>query len=491
MNSFQRAVLYNIRKIRKNLIFFCILLFMTITVLIGLSIYLATNHEIETLRETIGGSFKIEAVYNKEDPSVWEIRQEDGTMQYTGPQVDDELIEKVTKIEGIKFYNAVFTWELYTDDLELFHGLFTYVNQIEEEKERGAEMLEKTTSFIGNTNTENSSYFRNGSFDLVEGTHIREGDLYKVLISKNLAEYNNLKIGDAFTVSLRESTGSKEDNPYKLKCPPFDMEIAGIFEVKSGIAESEMVPETSISDNLIFTTIDFSKKVLFYLNEKKCPYDNCTFFVKDPKELITVIDEVKLKNIVKMNYFTIQEDDSMYKESVAPLKVMKTLLAIFVGIIMGACSLLLFIILNIRVKGRTRETGIMLSLGISFKSITYQYIFECIIIALFAFLLSFAVSKGIASQIGNYVLEKVTPKQEDTLKKITKEDAIHNQAQELTEDMLNVKASVKTPDYLLIKVGVGEFLIVILVEIIIICLSVSWEILKLFRKNPKEILLYY
>lgn len=471
--------------------FFCILLFMTIMVLTGLSIEQGSNHEIEILRETLGGSFKIEALYNKEDPSVWKIRQEDGTMQYIGPQVDDNLIEKVTQIEGIKFYNAVYTWELYADDLELFHGLFTYVNQIEEEKERGAEMLEKTTSFVGNTNTENSSYFRNGSFELVEGSHIRNGDLYKILISKNLAERNHLKMGDVFTVSLRESTGSKEDNPYKLKCPPFDLEIGGIFEVKSGIAESEMVPETSISDNLIFTSIDFSKKVLSYLDEKPCPYDNCTFFVESKQELISVIDRVKAKNIASLNYFKMQEDDSAYKESVAPLKVVKTLFTILSGVIMLACGLLLVIILSMRIKGRNRETGIMLSLGISAKSIAYQYIFECIIVALIAFILSFVIAKGIASQVGNYVLEKVTPKQEDTIKKITKKEVTHNQEQGLSEDMLNVKASVKTPEHLSIGVGFWEFLLVIFVEIMLICFSVSFEILKLFRKNLKEILLYY
>lgn len=491
MSLLQRAFLYNIRKKGKSSILFLILFLMALTVLVGLAIYRGTNQGIQKLRESMGGSFKTEAIYSKDDLSVWQSSPQGGSMRYIGPKVDEKLMKEIMSFDGIEKYNAVYSWELYADDLELFDGLFVYANKIAQEKESGSEMWEKISSFIGNSRTEENDYFRTGAFELVDGTHIGEGDLYKVLISEKLAKYNKLKLGDSFTVSLREGTGSQKDNPYKLLCPPFDLQIAGIFKVNSGLGASEMVPESSISDNIMFTSIDFSEKIVSYLEENNPAYDYCTFFVEDPKELLDIIDRVKEKEIVSTRYFSIQEDDATYQASAGPLKNINRILYIFIGTVLGTCSILLFLILTMWIKGRTRETGILFSIGITKKNIISQYILECMMIAILAFSLSFVISNNLAYRVGNFALDKLSPKQVDTIKQVTKEDITseYGQAQVMDQkEVLKPETGSNTPESLDIKVEVGEFFVSVFIVTGLICGSVYWSVSKELRRNPKDIL---
>lgn len=482
--------MYNIRKIGKSSILFLILFVMSLTVLIGLSINKEAKRGIRRLRESMGGSFKIEALYSRDDLSVWQASPQGGAMRYIGPKVDDQMIKILMSVNGIKKYNAVYAWELYADDLKLFDGLFVYANKIAEEKEPGSEMWEKITSFVGNSNTEDNDYFRTGSFTLIKGNHVGEGDLYKVLISENLANYNGLKLGDKFTVSLRVGTGSQDDNPYKLLCPPFDLEVAGIFKVNNGLGASEMVPESSISDNIIFTSIDFSKKIASYMENNGSAYDSCTFFVKDPKELMTIIKNVKAEGIASSRYFTVQEDDSTYQASAEPLKNISRIFYVLIGMVVCTCGILLFLILAMWMKGRVKEIGILFSVGIGKRIIIIQYILECIMVAILAFALSFFVSQVIVNQVGNYTLQRLTPRQENGIKTVTKEDITskYDESQLDQQEILNVKAGVKTPENLEIKVGVEEFLTTMLIGLGMISSSVFWSVSNELKRNPKDIL---
>lgn len=492
MGLLRRAFLYNKRKLGKSCILFLILFIMSLSVLTGLSIYRSSVFAIDSLRESFGGSFKIEAKYNKEDLSLWEAK-ESGGMSYIGPNVDDDLIENVMTVNGIKSYNASTTWYLYTDDLNLVSGMYGYQDsnaKLKEYVEPGDELWEKVSKFIGNTNSESSVYFRTGAYELVEGEHIGDGDSGKVLISQELANRNYLKVGDVFTVSMREGLITVSENLYKQVGSDLKLEVVGTFKVKSGIQASEMTPESEISDNIMFTSLDFSNQVLSYLEEENRFYESCTFFIQDPKALEDIINKVKSQNIVDMLYFNVMEDDATYKSSAAPLETIRLLIKILVVFVIVTCAILLCLLLTMWIKERIKETGILLSIGLSKKNIVLQYMLECVMIAVLAFGLSFVVSEGVAAQTGNYVLEKITPEEENTMKTITSEDIMNASATNTldTTELVKVESPIKTPKSLTIRTGLDELLTVIFVGIVLICFSVYWAVSKEFKLNPKEIL---
>ena len=55
----------------------------------------------------------------------------------------------------------------------------------------------------GNTDSALYDKFRTGAFELVAGRHIAPEDRKKVLISEQLAEQNQLGLGDTITLSMR------------------------------------------------------------------------------------------------------------------------------------------------------------------------------------------------------------------------------------------------------------------------------------------------
>ena len=76
--------------------------------------------------------------------------------------------------------------------------------------------------------------------------------------------------------------------------------------------------------------------------------------------------------------------------------LIRTLIIVIVLISMGIVTL----ILSMWLKGRIRETGILLAAGISRASILFQHILEVGMIAVISFPLSYLFSQAIASGIG-------------------------------------------------------------------------------------------
>lgn len=89
MNLGIRAILYTVRKWKKTLLIFCLLLSITTLVLSGLAIADAQEEQSEELRGVTGASFTVTA-----------------NNGYTLNPVTDEMIDEIAAIDGIESYNA-------------------------------------------------------------------------------------------------------------------------------------------------------------------------------------------------------------------------------------------------------------------------------------------------------------------------------------------------------------------------------------------------
>ena len=148
---------------------------------------------MKILRETMGGYFKIGTDYSQ---------------GYAG-QVDEAMVQKVMDAGGMKAYNGMDITYLMTEDLELQPGRFTG------EGDRKA----KLARFLGNTDTSLNEYFVLRYYTLEEGRHIGPEDEGKAVISRALAERNQLSLGDTFTVRINDEDLTEElkrahDLPY-------------------------------------------------------------------------------------------------------------------------------------------------------------------------------------------------------------------------------------------------------------------------------------
>ncbi len=101
MNLGTRAVLYTVRKWKKTLLVFCLLLAITTLVLSGLAIADAQEKQVEEVRGTTGASF---TVSRNTATGGW---SSDGGGSYsTQEYLTTDRMESIAAINGIEGYNA-------------------------------------------------------------------------------------------------------------------------------------------------------------------------------------------------------------------------------------------------------------------------------------------------------------------------------------------------------------------------------------------------
>ena len=122
MSTWKRAFLYTVRKKVKTVILFLLLLAMSTFTLTGLSIYKAADNSASSLRQSIGGSIRLELDENNR--AIWQYQQAaGGTMVgYTGTPITDKDIQKILSVDGIKSYNGLGDGSVFAKDFEFISG---------------------------------------------------------------------------------------------------------------------------------------------------------------------------------------------------------------------------------------------------------------------------------------------------------------------------------------------------------------------------------
>jgi len=183
----------------------------------GLGIQIASKVGSEMARKSIGGDVTL--TLNNE--KVFEIFQ-NGEISHEEfhnlrfPQIPIEDVKKLADSSYIRGYEVYTGAEVSVKDKQF--------EQVVSEKDRPDDVGMFTAHGVLNSET-HSSFKASDPFiesNLIEGRHITEDDLDKnvVMIEKELAEKNNLKIGDTIKLSSNENV-------------EIELEIVGLFEGKT------------------------------------------------------------------------------------------------------------------------------------------------------------------------------------------------------------------------------------------------------------------
>ncbi|WP_343210147.1 ABC transporter permease [Anaerolentibacter hominis] len=453
MNLFHRALFYITRKKNKSILLFFILLFMSVFVLTGLGIQNASRDTAAALRERLGGYFR--------------LRANNGT-----PWIDDALIERIMTIEGIKDYNAMNVFYLHTE-LTLTPGRFA--GEIDPQFDN----QKNEPRFLGNTSSERYEYFLTNACELVEGEHLTGEDRGKVLISERLAEDNQLSIGSSFTADITEDLQVSEGMEKNIG-KEYTLEVAGIYRINSKKDSSAFTPECDIVENYIFIDSETGKEIVNDLRGRgtdRYQY-GADFFVKDPKELDTIIKQAEELDEERENHF-ITVNDVVYQTSAAPLEKLGAIMTVLIMVVLVVCVILLSLILTMWIKERIHEIGIYLSIGIKKGGVVGQFLTECIGVFLIAFVLAAILSAGIGSRLGSYITQSAVGTEQ--------EEEEENGDKKQDEDAI-IGDYVKNTIELKIAIGWRELAGVAAAGVATIILSVGIASVTVFRLKPKSIL---
>ena len=458
MNTLKRAFLYTMRKKTKTLILFLVLVTISTFILTGLSIYKAADDSALSLRQSVGGSIRLELDENNR--KNWQYQQAAGgiLVDYVGAPITDEDIQKIMSIDGIKAYNGLGDGSVFAKDFSFISG-FSF----------GAGSDYSRLPSV--TDSEYFNFFTRKAFQLVEGRHIKEGDDHVVLISTAIAEKNALKLGDSITVQCCYDSGNY---------PDVSLTIIGIYAYE---ADNEF--NTTSTDKRNRLIIDH-KAMQEIMQRDVIQYDNgVDFYVDDPREMEKIASQIKALDL-DWDSFTLTMDNSAYEAVASPLTAMQNLI---VWLIVGCVAVsvgILVLILSMWIRQRRHETGILLSVGISKSRILLQYTVEVLMIAIVAFGVSFFTSSLISQGVSDLIFHQVSESQ--PLPEIELPDDgteyLDITGQYIPYDTSNVETleSVQvtvSPDYLLYIYIFGTLLI---------AFSVSAASISVIQLKPKKIL---
>ena len=447
MGSFKRAVLYITRKKKKSILMFFILFCIATAVLSGISIKKATSIARQNS--------------SKETANTFEIQNNLAT-NFTGT-MPESLVNKVSKVNGIKNYDAS------------VQGIGLVFKQLQnvEPKNNTVQYTDKQYKNLfpveAHKFTEYDTKFMSKSFRLVEGRHLVEGDKNKVLVHKELAEKNNLKVGDRI-IGTKDSL---DYNASKDAPSEYDLEIVGIFESQN---TDRMGSKLEIPENLILSDMN-TLNALYGYSKGNSQYTSAVFNTN--KNVDDVISDV---NKIQENWslYNISKSDDTFlalsKSFDSLEKIVNMLLigSIIVGIIV------LSLVLAFWIQGRIHETGILLSIGVGKFKIISQYIIELLLISVLAFGTSYFSSKMISQNIGDAMVSQAS-------KQAVQEVQQGFGGMSLGYDA-NTSLATQTVDGIDVDVSLKEVLYVYAIGATIIISSVMISSSSIIRLKPKEIL---
>ena len=447
----KNAFAYVTRKSLKSIIILLVITAMSTLCLISLSIKDATNRASKETFGNITNSFSMEI--NR--------RVNFGTPR-GGGNIKGQDIKKIAESKDIDSYVKRINSVADLVDNDIIETQKTLSNQSPER----AKNFKRAVMLTGVNDSSKENKFISGAYKLSSGEHLNENDKNKILMHKDLAEKNNLKIGDKIKIksNLFDADNEKGANE------KVEVEIKGLFD---GHNESTVTVAQELYENTLITDLDTAAKV-YGNTEDTAVYQDATFFVKGDKNLDKVIKNIEKLDIDWQQYNLIKSSNNYPALQQSISGIYKIANKLFAGV---TVSLLLFLWMNARKK----EIAILLSLGISKAKIFGQFVIELVFISIPAFIGSYFLAVYTASMIGNNILSKVTG---TIAKQIAKQGASSQLGGGAEVDGFN-----KTLTSLEINISPKLMIYVVLFMSLVLIISLLISSSSNLKKSPKELLI--
>lgn len=323
---------------------------------------------------------------------------------------------------------------------------------------------------MGISESDLDSRFVSGALKLTKGRHLQKKDKNKILLHETFAEKNHLKVGD-----MLEFSASKSDrdniNPAK---GTFKGEIVGLFSGKN-VREPNMMEE--MSENIIFADLHTIRTLYHYTDENEI-YQDASFFTENPKTLEEAMKKAENLPLDWKNY-KMEANGSEYAALSRSVEGMNRLVGILLAGAFLAGVVILSLVLFLWIQGRTKETGIMMALGISKGEILVQYTLELLLISIISFTLAFFAGNKVAQSVGDRFVQQAS---DDAVR------SVDNEAMGMLGADLESTSLIKTIDKIDVNVSVNDMVIVCGLGVLVILSSVCISSAPVIRMKPKEIL---
>ena len=453
----KNAFAYITRKSLKSIIIMLVILAMSTLSLISLSIKDATDRASKETFANITNSFSMEI-----------NRQVNPGTPRGGGNVKGEDIKKIAQTDSIDSYVKRINSVADLVDYDIIETKETLANQ----SPKRAKNFKRTVMLTGVNDSSKETKFVSEAYKLVEGKHLQNEDKNKVLMHKDLAQKNHLKVGDHLKIksNLYDADNEKQANEI------VDLEIKGLFD---GHNKGSVSAAQELYENTLITDVHSAAQV-YGDTEETAAYQDATFFVKGQYDLNQVVKSLQKLDIDWREYVLINGASNypaMYMSISSLYSIANKLFygaLIFAGIIV---ALLLLLWIN----ARKREIAIMLSLGISKVRIFGQFMLELLFMIIPSYALSYGLAYYFSQSFGHMILNNVTA---DIAKQLANQGASNQLGAGAEVDGFN-----KMITSLNVHVSMDTMLIVIGFMTIVMVLALVISSMRIL-KNKEKTLIY-
>lgn len=392
---FKNSFLSIKKSIGKTLLLFVIMAVIVNLVIAGLSIKNATSKSMDQVRKSLGSEVTLS--YNMKN--IMGNRNPGEAMDSVMKNITIEMADSLKELSYVDSYNYTVSVSVSSEDIEPVsmkeeNTSSNNKNPFGGSMQKPQFMDNNDFTVVGNTSMEYVSEFIDENYVLVSGRLLNadDKDANNCVIESNLANDNELEVGDTFEV-----TATKDDEETTTT-----LTIVGIFEVKTSDVMGNMMSMSNRQNpmNTIYTSL--SRAML--LNDSSTDITSATYYLDDPDHIEAFKEEAENKTDIDFETYTLDANDLVYQRSISSLENMASFANMFLIVVVVAGSVILCLILVLTMRGRFYEFGVMLSLGQSKMKIILQQLIEVGLIASLAFALSLGTGKMVSNVVSSMIV---------------------------------------------------------------------------------------
>ncbi|GGI66834.1 ABC transporter permease [Enterococcus alcedinis] len=501
MNFWQRGLKSVTRRKGRSLILFLVVFILGNVIAGAVSIEQSTkNVEVETkkqmgARATISMDYeRFDEEYNK-NPEKFENNEE----VLKNPSLKE--LESIGKLPYVKYFDYSSRAHLGTNKIKAYKP--------EEEDAEGAGVKHQFN--MKGVNRKEMVDVEEGLIKIVEGTTLEEKDVQEgtrnIIISKEVAELNNLSVGDQFVLDVTGENYGEEgmigsagnadqsESTVKPEITTFDFptKIVGIFTVvKKEEVKEKSSEENSNQDwqameqiNTIYgpnklvqeLSKEMQEKIWKVSAEERVVDEDyeTTYVLKSIDDLEAFREEANA--LLTNDYYHVVASSDQYDQVAGGMQKLGKISGYVVIIAVAASLMIISLIVLLFLRDRKHELGIYLSLGEKRSQIIGQILVELLLTSALALILSLITGNLLAGGISESLLQTdwLSGNQEDMMYYSSMISS------DLTpEDVQNTYH---------VTFSVGYIVSYLLIGLSTVLLSAIVPLLYILRLNPKKIMM--
>lgn len=265
--------------------------------------------------------------------------------------------------------------------------------------DRGGMMASGDFTITGVNSTDYVADFTSGASEIKKGVGITSDTAdNSAVISSDLADENDLSVGDTFTVS---TTVDDTETSYTLT-------VVGIYDNSSTATTAQMMSNASNPQNNIYTNLTTANT----MKGETDTLDSAIYTLSNPKNMDAFVKEIK--SDIDTDSYSVTSSDEIYEQMLSPLNNISSIAQNIVILVAVAGAVILTLIIILSIRERRYEIGVLMSLGENRLKIIGPFFTELLIVTVVSLAIASFAGNFVGNALGNQLLSSSTSTEQTT-----------------------------------------------------------------------------